>query len=181
MPDGERLFFALWPPAGFQDSVVARTRAFVGSKALAVASRDLHVTLAFPGNSNAAQRACYEQAASAVRGTAFRLQLDQLGQWPKARVLWLAPSTVPAALTALVQNLNVALSSCGFVPEARAYRPHMTLARKYPGAFATTPVEPLGWLVEQLVLVVSERTHAAARYRVVAAWPLSQGGASGGA
>lgn len=178
MPDAQRLFFALWPAADFQDLVVARTRAFVGASAKRVAPRDLHITLAFLGAARAEQRICYEQAAGTLRGEPFHLQLDQLGQWPTARVLWLAPSTVPGALTALAQNLNNALSACDFAPETRAYRPHMTLARKYTDALAVTPIESLGWFVDRLVLAASEHTSAAARYRVVASWPLSNGAAS---
>lgn len=179
MPEGERLFFALWPPADLQARVVAQTQGLINRGAQALAAGDLHITLAFLGETGAQQRSCYEQAARVVRGAAFHLQLDVLGQWPTAGVLWLAPSIVPPALRALVQNLNGALAACGFMPEARAYQPHMTVARKYTGALVATRITPLGWCVEQLVLAVSARRRAAARYRVVAAWPLASGAGAG--
>lgn len=168
----QRLFFALWPPDELRPSLGALARAHVPPRARAVAAGNLHITLAFVGAVTAETRACLEGAAATVAGAPFELVLDRIGAWPGPGILWLAPSAIPPALGQLAGDLQQALQPCGYRPEARAYQPHVTLARKLKGPFPGATVPPLHWPVRDFVLVESLSTPAGPGYQVRRRWPL---------
>jgi 2'-5' RNA ligase len=171
----QRLFFALWPSRELGTTLAGLARRHSPSAARRLPAADLHITLAFVGAVDAATRACLEQAATKLRGEAFDLSLDRIGAWPGPRILWLAPSAPPPALLQLARDLQQALRSCGYQPEARPYRPHVTLARKLAGEPPATAVPPLHWPVRDFVLAESLSGPAGLGYRVLARWPLGIG------
>lgn len=169
----QRLFFALWPPDELRPALSALARAHVPPRARAVPAGNLHITLAFVGSVTAATRACLEQAAATVAGEACELALDRIGAWPGPGILWLAPAATPPALRQLATDLQQALRPCGYLPEARAYQPHVTLARKLKGRFPAVAVPPLHWRVGDFVLVESLTRPAGPCYQVLRRWPLA--------
>jgi 2'-5' RNA ligase len=171
-PDTQRLFFALWPDATLQETIDSRAHKLIGKRAKRVPAQSLHITLAFLGGIAGAQRDCYEQAAAGLRARTFTLSLQRIGHWPLPRILWLGPAQQPEALLTLVQTLNAALSLCGFVPEARPYYAHMTLARKVDRPLRTVEIEPIDWAVDSFALVESVTVPQGACYRVLERWPL---------
>ena len=82
-----------------------------------------------------------------------------------------APGSPPDALFDLQQRLVAALEGLGFPAEARAYRPHVTLARKVGGQAQMRGLPALAWEVRELSLVES-LAGAAPHYRPIARWPL---------
>lgn len=75
-----------------------------------------------------------------------------LGGFPRARILWCGASERSRSLLDLVQTLNNGLAGCGFRPEQRTFRPHVTKARPLP----TQGVEPpVVWLVSGFALVIA--------------------------
>ena len=171
-PDTQRLFFALWPDAALQETIDSRAHKLIGKRAKRVSSHNLHITLAFLGPVPRGQRDCYEQAAAGIEAQAFTLSLQRIGHWPKPRILWLGPSQQPEELLALVQNLNVALSTCGFAPETRPYQAHMTLARKVDRPLPLLDIEPIDWQVDSFALVKSVTAPDGACYQVLEHWSL---------
>lgn len=130
---------------------------------------DLHVTVAFVGHVDAAGIERCLDVAPVATGP-FELTLDRIGCFERARILWLGPSAVPAALMRLEQTLWDGLTERGFEREARLFRPHMTLARKSRNVDAD--VEPVGWPVAELVLLESLPVPRGVHYRPVRSWPL---------
>jgi 2'-5' RNA ligase len=128
------------------------------------------VTVAFVGHVDAAGLArCLDVPPVATGG--FELTLDRIGCFERARILWLAPSSVPAALTRLEQLLWEGLTDRGFEREARIFRPHMTLARKSRNVDAD--VDPVVWPVTELVLLESAPApRGGSHYRPLGRWPL---------
>lgn len=99
----------------------------------------LHCTLVFLGNPAAAQVAGWAQAIDALasRHRPFTLRLQSAGTFATARapsVLWLGVEGALAELGALQADAQGSLGG-----EARAYRPHVTLARAKEAAH----LEPL--------------------------------------
>ncbi len=175
----ERLFFALWPPRATRAELDALRGRLPGAPGRPTDPADLHLTLVFLGAVDAARRACAEAAAERVAGVPFELSLDQAGWWQGPRVRWCAPLRPPSALLALQRRLTEALADCGFVPERRPYRPHVTLARKAP-MLAPMPLAPsIAWPVDRFVLA---RSHGGQRpaYEVLRRWPLHPRRAPGG-
>ncbi len=174
-PGYERLFFALWPGEEECKGIVRATRSLVkASGGKPVPAENLHITLAFLGSIETSCLEAIRAAAAGVNGGAFDLELDQVGFWPRPRILWLAPATFPVTLTQLVDSLWLALEACEIEREQRPFKPHMTLARKIgsPGRLGDTRVVP--WQVRDFMLVKSVTTPRNATYSVVDSWRLGQ-------
>lgn len=93
----------------------------------------LHVTLKFLGNVTTAavdeMIAALDHAAAAH--APFGMVIGGLGAFPGARrpqVLWLGVED-GGALRAIAGDVDAALASLGFAPEARAFTPHVTVGR----------------------------------------------------
>lgn len=169
---GQRLFFALWPEAPVRDALVSLQRRHAQPAARLNHPLDLHMTLVFLGAVEPEQRACLLEMAATVNTPAFVLQLNRIGSWRKPNILWAAPETAPDPLLDLVNALNRGLSRCGLVPEDRAYRPHVTLARKGASVDRQTLGGIPRWPVSEFVLATSGGRPPAARYRVLKKWSL---------
>lgn len=165
----ERLFFALWP----DDRVRARLAPLAaGYEGRRVSSENLHLTLLFLGATDADRRACVERAAASVPFAPFELVLTDV-QWQRRRgIVWMAARKVPVELNRLVVALNEGLRGCGFAPEARAFRAHVTLARKVRRG-RPVGTDPIAWRVDRFWLVSSRLEAGGSRYTLEQCWPPS--------
>ncbi len=166
-----RYFFALWPDESVRDELSAL------SKSLSAEGRphsplDLHMTLAFLGQVSDRQLACITDAANGIKASAFSLQLDVTGYWPRAKIIWAGPKVTPEPLTQLVSDLNQNLTTCGLEPERRQYKPHVTLYRKASKLDPALIESPISWHAQAFALAVSGGGQAGARYQIVERWPL---------
>ncbi len=167
-----RHFFALWPDQAVSESI-AREAARSSTRGRAHHPMDLHITLVFLGQISDAQRRCIEATADTIHGEPFTLRIDGIGYWRRPRILWAGPRETPEPLSQLVFDLQNGLQGCGFEPERRRYKPHVTLYRK---AAQSDPraIEPaIEWPVRQFVLATSGGgAPGEPRYRVLKRWPL---------
>jgi 2'-5' RNA ligase len=168
----ERLFFALWPPASVRDALAAEVRALPGGAGRVHHPDDLHLTLLFVGGVADDVRPCVEAIGDGVVAGPFQLRLDEAGYWSRPRIRWCRPSTVPADLLDLVGQLQAAMRDCGLEPEARPYRPHVTLARKAAPLRAQPLSTPVVWDVDSFVLAASG-SETPPRYRALRRWALA--------
>jgi len=137
----------------------------------------LHLTLAFLGARPLAALPLLGSLGAAVAGRhpAFPLSTTRLGGFPEgrpARVLWLGLAPAPA-LTALASDLRAHLARADETFDAKAFRPHVTLARlpapRSPDGFPSP--EPTSWIAGELVLFESRPQ---GRYPPLRSWPLGQ-------
>jgi RNA 2',3'-cyclic 3'-phosphodiesterase len=186
-----RLFVALEIPA----AVRAEVEAFLGEhrpsfpRARWVRLEGLHLTLVFLGETAAdrlpALRAAYRSVFAG--GLPIELSLAGGGFFPPrgpARALWLGANASPE-LARLQQHVEAA--SCeilGRQAEARAFSPHLTLARlpePWPRAeverFRECAARPFGapFAVQEGVLMESLLGPGGSRYHVVERFPLRAG------
>jgi len=121
-------------------------------------------------------------AAAAAGSGPFRTSLDAVGVFPsptRARVLWVGLKDPEGRFGNVAADLDRALEDF-FVPEHRAFTPHLTVARLQPprdlGEFDPgligTAVDAEPFDVERLVLYRSHLSPAGARYEAVGAWAL---------
>ncbi len=170
----QRLFFALWPDHGLRSRVSRLASMLPEHSGQLHHPDDLHMTLVFLGAVTTEQHACIKQAGDAIQLEPFRLYLDQVDYWRLPRILFLAPSKKPAPLTALVQNLQSGLIGCGFEPEKRVYKPHVTLVRKAKQRQSLRHVDRIEWSVSEFVLAGSTTGERPPRYQVIKRWSLQK-------
>lgn len=173
------MFFALWP-----DAAVRRRLHDEGGKAHASCDgrrmrRDtLHLTLAFIGDIPPSRLADLIAVGDRVRCAGFTLCLDRIAGWRHNRIVWAGASALPAALAALVAELNAGLAVAGFPVEQRKFAAHVTLVRNARSEFHAIDIaSPIEWPVSGFVLVESDRREDGAHYTVMKRWPatVSQG------
>jgi len=95
----------------------------------------LHLTLRFIGDTDAERVAEVRAAArDAAEGQArFTVRLSRAGSFPprarKIRALWIGIAAGADELAAIAGGVDAALRSRGWEPDARPYRPHVTVGR----------------------------------------------------
>jgi 2'-5' RNA ligase len=143
----------------------------------AIAARNLHVTLAFLGEVADARLPSVKACAAAVGTThrhSFDLQFDRIEIWGRPRVLCLTTQRVPEPLLKLFERLRFNLLREQFEVRQEEYRPHVTLARDVRRRTSEEPIAPIGWRVQDFVLVQSQRGAAGSEYAVLERWPLEE-------
>ena len=174
-----RLFFALWPSDRQRAALVAAAAPVIAQVAgQHVPPGNLHVTLAFIGPVPGSALARLIEVGGQGPLSAFDLAFDRIEYWAKPRVLVAMPSEVPAAGQAMVERLWALLEPLGYVREARAWRPHLTLARRIrrppPDNLVLAPLEPAGDESHWRLALVDSIAHAdGPRYKPLADWPLA--------
>lgn len=169
-----RLFFALWPDAAVAASLSELAQTLQRACGGRATRRDsLHLTLAFLGGVAASRVADAEAAADAVVGERFMLELDRIACWKHNRVAWAGCNSEPPMLGDIAAQLAAKLRAAGFALDARPFAVHATLVRKADcSARLPLAVAPIGWPVNDFVLVESQAETGAARYRIVRRWAL---------
>lgn len=149
-----RLFLALWPEPGVRHLLTEWRDAWTWPKGAAPVHADkLHVTLHFLGGVPS-ERLPELLDGFKVPFEPFRLALTHAALWHNG-IAVLEPDLTPPALAALHARLSEALQALGLQPEARRYRPHVTMARRASGASAPTEGPPVLWDVRGYALVES--------------------------
>jgi 2'-5' RNA ligase len=153
--DTARLFVALWPDPGVRDALRAwRDGGAWPESASPVRTEQLHVTLHFLGNVPRVRVPELVQGLD-VRFEPFELEFGHSELW-HGGIAVLAPDAVPEPLLALHGALGEALERLGLTPEARPYRPHVTLARRAGPTLAPIQGPPIRWHVDGYALMESK-------------------------
>lgn len=170
----QRIFFALWPDAGTRERLDASVaRLPLKRPARRVPEYNLHLTLHFVGTVGSEVVDCMRRRARQVESRRFAITIDGSGYFAGAGVGWLGCSEIPDALRQLHDRLGRELSCCGYTPEKRAYRPHITVARKLRKAPVPIEIDAVSWKVDNFVLLESRAADHGVRYHVVETYPLT--------
>lgn len=169
-----RTFFALVPDEPVRVALVDLARDVARrSRGRAVTGEHVHLTLAFLGDVPATDVPALRDVGASIPHLGAVLDFDTLGAWRASGVAWTAPSVTPPALVALHAALGTALADAGVALETRAFRPHVTLARRCVQPLPRTRTPPIRWHVDRLSLVGSELLPQGPVYRDLASWPLT--------
>lgn len=172
-----RCFVALLPGQESRPALAALLdRAAQGHpQARAVHPADLHLTLAFIGDlPETRARALAAALAQRPAPQAPPWQLDHLGAFQHARVLWAGGPHHPG-LDALAAEVRTWLDAAGVAYDRKRFVPHVTLLRKLPPdaaadhAFPATIAPPIPWAVGAPMLMAASPNPGAPRYTSVAA------------
>ncbi len=124
----------------------------------------LHLTLRFAGNLEDQVAAGLAAALRTVHHPPFDLRLSGTGTFGgsrRASVVWLGLVAGRAEAASLAAECERACQEAGLPPEARSFRPHLTLARARDRRGSVLPLLPdspelPAWRAEEFVLFRSE-------------------------
>lgn len=165
-----RCFVAAWPDeparlalASLSDDVRQRTE-----HRRATHADDLHLTLAFIGDLTDEVAFDLADAVAKLRFKPFGWQLDTLGFFEEASVVWVgAAADRPKPLVDLADRVRALLDQMNVAYDRRPLTPHVTLLRGVK-RFAAQRVAPILWRIESIALYRSAPARQASRYARVA-------------
>jgi 2'-5' RNA ligase len=143
---------------------------------------NIHLTLKFFGNVEVKRIEKIAAAAERVVQdfSRFQIGVGETGVFPRPsrpQVLWIGVSDSSGQLTALQEKFENECAAAGFPKEARAYRPHLTIARlrkpesarSLAEAHLKMKFEPIDVEVKELVVFRSELSPRGSKYTVISA------------
>ena len=170
-----RVFYALVPPPALQQALSDIGRRLAErAHGRPVPAVNIHLTLAFIGAWPLARLPVLLAAGAALDAKMMRVVLDTQGGFRRAGVAWVGASAPPPPLMALATSLASLLTAAGITVEARAFHPHLTLARKCHGPYPHDSVGPFTWDADHVALMQSETRPEGPRYTMLASWMLQQ-------
>ncbi|MBX9805392.1 MAG: RNA 2',3'-cyclic phosphodiesterase [Alphaproteobacteria bacterium] len=160
MGEHRRLFLGIPLPEDVSTKISLQIGHFLGK---VIPFQNWHITLHFLGNVEEARCPLVDEALQSLDlGVSFPLIFDHVGAFPsskRARTLILGTKESPQ-MNALVQTTGNALTSLGFILEARPHVPHVTVRRFHPPKNVTDVLkthlfEEVNMTVDHLILFES--------------------------
>lgn len=173
-----RLFFAIWPDPVAKSQLIGLGRKLQRESVCsgsATKGENIHLTLAFLGDTNPSRLAALCRIAAGIPPSAtraFDLVIRKIGYWKHNGVLYAGADCLPDELGKLVQALHGALSADGFMLESRPYRPHITLMRQASCSALPELREPVTWKAREWMLIRSDQTSGGPVYTPLGRWSL---------
>lgn len=168
-----RLFFGVKPDPASALEIEAWREHHLPPMRSPVPAYNLHMTLVFLGEVQEPQLESLATGVDAIRAASVSVRLDELGYFPRPRVLWIGPSETPTGLLDIVHQLSSAARRQGLRLEKRKFQAHLTIARRCefaPPASTQPPEFQLDF--DNFSLLESTNTRAGVIYRSIASWPL---------
>ena len=131
-----RCFVAIEIPEPIQNQL-ARIQGSLSKqiqKASWVKPGNIHLTLKFLGDVDPDNLESIKEAVERAtsRHRSFSLRIGGVGAFPnlaRPRVMWTGVRVGGERVSALAQDINLALSHCGFSLDTKKFNPHLTVAR----------------------------------------------------
>ena len=131
-----RCFIAIEIPEAIQNQL-ARIQGTLRNqiqKASWVKPSNIHLTLKFLGDVDPEDLESIGEAIEgvAIRHRSFSLRIGGLGAFPnfaRPRVIWTGVKVGGERVSAIAQDINMALSDFGFSLDTKKFNPHLTIAR----------------------------------------------------
>ena len=174
-----RLFVAVTPDDAMRRAVLQVQRSLAAglTRGSLTRAENLHLTMAFLGETPPERVEAARRAMRAAAGVPFSASLSQVGRFRGRgdELVWLGLAHTPERM-AQAERLAQALRAEGFGLEARAFTPHLTLARRAvcrPGFCPERLAVPrVRCRVTRLYLMESARPDGVLTYTPVCAVPL---------
>jgi 2'-5' RNA ligase len=175
-----RLFAALPVPYDIAEGLGRRQQGLPGARWSP--AENLHITLRFFGEVSEPVACELDAGLATLAPESFEVALEGVGAFgerDRLRAIW-AGVAQSDALSRLAAKCETIAKRCGLKPEARAFRPHVTLAylKRTPEARAAAWVQghnllrSPSWRVRAFGLYSSWRSEHGSRYELERSYPL---------
>ncbi len=165
-----RLFFALWPDANLRGTLAVWGKRAAG-RGRVMRRENIHLTLVFLGDTEAALVPRLIALASKVRFSPIRVPLDRVDYWKHKRIIWCGAGEEPQQLSTLVRDLRARLDAGGMSYDSKPFVSHLTLVRDATGLGAVPAWQPQVWEARDFALVSSTRVAGRVTYQVLQRFP----------
>lgn len=129
---------------------------------------NLHLTLTFLGECDAAQAESVKSILDNISFTPFDISVDRIGRFRQDRGdIWWAGLGGCKALERIRSELVNRLSVEGFKLDCRKYNPHITLGRQIVTGVRPWPIKPFGETIDKIQLMKSDRIDGKLTYTVM--------------
>lgn len=179
-----RMFCAFELPESLRRSIAEHSRKVREAVPDAAASwsrpENAHLTVKFFGNVDQAKVPVISAAAARVvkEFSPIQIEAGKTGVFPRPsrpQVLWIGIHDSSGALLKLQQRLEDEFAAAGFAKEARAFRPHLTIARirRLPNAGKLAQIHlalqfsDVAVRLEEMILFRSELSSKGSRYTAI--------------
>ena len=148
-----RLFVAIQLSDEMKSSITQTMHALkkAGVKGNYVPSQNLHLTLAFIGETREA--AAIQEALQTISFKPFRLSLSEMGTF--GDLLWVGMKG-NQGLSGVAREVRSALDAAGISYDKKKFNPHITIIRKMTGNWKTVPATKGEMMVKKISLMKSE-------------------------
>jgi 2'-5' RNA ligase len=165
----KRLFFGLWPDQAIRTQCCRIMDKLPATELRPVAASNLHVTLLFLGSVTAEREAAMVAEAACLPVLPMRLIFNGISYWKKPGILCLTSDDFDRQVAILSEQLAAIAVRNGISIDERAFRPHITLARKVKQTYEVE-FEPIAWHADDFCLVESCSLESGVEYRVISAF-----------
>lgn len=164
----------MWPPEATRKQL-ARLARKIADRCLGypVKPENLHLTLAFLGETDCNTIPALREAGSAIRHAPFDLLLDKLYYWGKGNLVAAGISQNCNELEALAQELRNQFTAAGVRYDTVKFVPHVTLVRNTKRDYPPEIMPPVAWTVAHWSLVQSRLSQRGSVYQSLADWTLA--------
>jgi RNA 2',3'-cyclic 3'-phosphodiesterase len=161
-----RSFIAAWPDEATRTRIGRLLEQLEAPPpARAVQARNLHLTLAFIGELDAARAAEVAQAARKLQPQQFDWSIDQIGWFLRSRVVWIG-GPIDEPLTAAAASARAALDELAIGYDHKPFVPHVTVFRDVRAFDRAGPLtESLRWRTCHVALYASTHDRHGPVYR----------------
>jgi 2'-5' RNA ligase len=168
------VFFAIDPPARTKLAIDAWRAKALPDFDKQVRASNFHITLEFLGNISPKQLDSLTQGVDQLTNAkSFSVQLDQVGYWPKPKVLWLGSQHCQPAHLLLVDSLRKISHGAGIELQKRDYIAHLSLVRKCQENPPALLIDPLFiWKTDEFHLFESVSGPKGVIYQRKQTWSL---------
>ena len=130
--------------------------------------RNIHLTLAFLGDCDAAQAVTAKAAMDAVCFKKFEITIGSIGRFRRGRGdLWWAGVDSNEFLSEMQNDLSKRLTAAGFDLDIRRYSPHVTIGREVVTDAEPWNIGPFAETVNAIDLMMSERIDGKLTYTAI--------------
>lgn len=167
-----RLFFGIGLDKPSKAHIVDWLSQHVDSKRPFTKPENLHLTLAFLGQTpvhfvpeliNFAQSLCF---------TPFSLDFEHIDYWQETGIFFLKPNTLPHELSNLAHALRTRGEEFGLYINPYAFSPHITLCRGNKNKpLVTAPIQPFSLTVDAFHLYHSHQSEQGLVYEPIKRFP----------
>jgi len=124
-----KLFFALSPDPTVRERIIQHRNRFSIAGRLSK-DNNIHLTVLYLGKLSVNQQQKIIDCANRIQVNRFELQLNHIDYFKHNKITWMGVKHIPPELSKLHHELSECGKSIELELEKRAFKPHLTLARK---------------------------------------------------